>query len=79
MRELAIEARNKWPVKRLAILHRTGPVAIGQASVIIAVSTGHRAKAFEACRWIIDTLKQQVTIWKKEIWSTGDATWVEPT
>ena len=65
-------------MKRLAILHRTGPVEIGEPSVIIAVSTVHRAEAFEASRWIIDTLKKQVTIWKKEIWSTGDATWVEP-
>jgi len=78
MRELAAEARQRWPIKRLAILHRTGPVGVGEPSVIIAVSTPHRADAFEACRWIIDTLKQQVTIWKKEVWSTGDATWVEP-
>jgi molybdopterin synthase catalytic subunit len=78
MHDLAAEARQKWPVKRLAILHRTGPVDVGHPSVIIAVSTGHRAESFEACRWIIDTLKKQVTIWKKEVWSTGDATWVEP-
>ena len=78
MHDLAAEARQKWPVKRLAILHRTGPVDVGHPSVIIAISTGHRAESFEACRWIIDTLKKQVTIWKKEVWSTGDATWVEP-
>jgi molybdopterin synthase catalytic subunit len=78
MRELAAAARERWPVKRLAILHRIGPVGVGEPSVIIAVSTAHRGEAFEACRWIIDTLKKQVTIWKKEVWNTGDATWVEP-
>ena len=78
MRELATEARTRWPIKRLALLHRTGPVEVGQPSVIIAVSTAHRAESFEACRWLIDTLKKQVTIWKKEIWSSGDGTWVDP-
>ena len=77
MTELAAEARKRWPVKRLAILHRTGPVDVGQPSVIIAVSTAHRAESFEVSRWVIDTLKKQVTIWKKEIWSTGAGTWVE--
>jgi len=78
MRELAKEARTRWPIERIALLHRTGPVDVGQASVIIAVSTAHRAESFEACRWLIDTLKKQVTIWKKEIWSSGDGTWVDP-
>jgi molybdopterin synthase catalytic subunit len=78
LRDLAAEARTRWPVKRLAILHRTGPVGIGEPSVIIAVSTAHRAESFEVCQWIIDTLKKQVTIWKKEVWSTGHETWVEP-
>jgi molybdopterin synthase catalytic subunit len=71
MRDLARRARERWPIVRLAILHRVGRVALGQASVLIAVSTPHRAESFEACRWLIDTLKAEVAIWKKEIWDDG--------
>jgi len=53
-------------------------VAIGEPSVIIAVSTPHRAEAFEACKWLIDTLKSEIAIWKKEIWQDGSSTWVHP-
>lgn len=76
MRDLARKARERWPVRRLAILHRTGRVPLGQPSVIIAVSTPHRADAFDACRWIIDTLKADVAIWKKEVWSDGAERWI---
>src|SRR5262245_60479269 len=62
MQQLAVRVREKWPVVKLAILHRTGRVNVGDPSVIIAVSTGHRAEAFEACRWVIDTLKAEVAI-----------------
>jgi molybdopterin synthase catalytic subunit len=75
---LADSARQQWPVIRLAILHRLGRVLVGEASVLIAVSTPHRAEAFCACRWIIDQLKKDVTIWKKEIWAGGEATWIHP-
>jgi molybdopterin synthase catalytic subunit len=78
MRELARRAREKWPVVKCAILHRTGRVNVGEPSVVIAVSTPHRAEAFEACRFIIDTLKAEVTIWKKEAWEGGAGTWVHP-
>jgi molybdopterin synthase catalytic subunit len=78
MSELAARAKEKWPVERLAILHRTGRVNVGDPSVIIGVSTPHRAQAFEACRWLIDTLKADVAIWKKEVWEDGSATWVHP-
>lgn len=78
MDELAATARHKWPVQRLAILHRTGRVALGEPSVIIAVATPHRADAFDACRWIIDTLKANVPIWKKEVWQDGATSWVNP-
>ena len=78
MEELAHSARHKWPIRRIAVLHRTGRVAVGEASVIIAVATPHRADAFEACRWIIDSLKADVAIWKKEVWAEGPATWVHP-
>jgi molybdopterin synthase catalytic subunit len=71
MRDLARRARQRWPIVRLALLHRVGRVALGQPSVLIAVSAPHRTEAFEACRWLIDTLKAEVTIWKKEIWDDG--------
>ncbi|HEX4793523.1 MAG TPA: molybdenum cofactor biosynthesis protein MoaE [Humisphaera sp.] len=75
MRELAVEARKKWPITKLAMLHRTGRVGLAEPSVIIAVSSPHRAEAFDACRWLIDELKKSVGIWKKEIWADGSATW----
>lgn len=78
LRSLALRARQKWRLLRLVLLHRTGRVAVGQPSVLIAVSTPHRAEAFEACRWFIDTLKAEAAIWKKEIWSDGSGTWVQP-
>src|SRR5262245_3929480 len=75
MRDIARRAREKWPVLKIAILHRVGRVEIGQPSVLIAVSTPHRADAFEVCRFVIDTLKKEVAIWKKEVWSDGAGTW----
>jgi len=78
LKTLAAEARGKWPILKLAILHRTGRVNLTEPSVLIAVSTPHRAEAFESCRWIMDTLKHSAAIWKQEIWSDGQATWVHP-
>lgn len=75
---LARAGREKWPIVKVAIHHRVGPVAVGEPSVIIAVSTPHRADAFEACRFLIDQLKVDVPIWKKEIWADGSGTWVHP-
>jgi molybdopterin synthase catalytic subunit len=77
--DLAAQARGRWPIIKLALLHRTGRVALGEPSVVVAVSTPHRAQAFEACRWLIDTLKSEVAIWKKEVWNDGACTWVEGT
>ena len=78
LHDLAVQARQRWPILRLAILHRVGAVHLGDTSVVIAVSSAHRSAAFDACRWIIDTLKAEVAIWKKEVWSDGTQTWVEP-
>jgi len=78
LRDLARRAREQWPVVNLALLHRTGRVAVGEPSVLIAVATPHRAESFEACRWLIDTLKKDVAIWKKEVWADGSGTWVHP-
>jgi molybdopterin synthase catalytic subunit len=75
---IANAIESEWPVIRLAILHRTGRVEIGQPSVVIAVSTPHRADSFAACRAVIDRLKEVATIWKQEVWADGRATWVHP-
>ena len=79
LRRLADDATEKWGVVRVAIVHRTGPVELGETSVMIAVACPHRAEAFEACRWLIDSLKKDVTIWKREIWESGASSWVDPT
>ncbi|HEX6130168.1 MAG TPA: molybdenum cofactor biosynthesis protein MoaE [Actinomycetota bacterium] len=76
LEELAAEVFDRWPIRRLAVLHRTGSLAIGEASVVIAVSSAHRAEAFEACRHAIERLKHDVPIWKKEALASGDAHWV---
>jgi MoaE-MoaD fusion protein len=65
----------RWPMTRVAIIHRTGHLKVGEASVAVSVSAPHRAEAFEAARFAIDTLKLTVPIWKKEIWESGEA-WV---
>ncbi|MCS7033488.1 MAG: molybdenum cofactor biosynthesis protein MoaE [Phycisphaerae bacterium] len=76
MHDLATAARRRWPIARLIMLHRVGRVELGEPSVLIAVSTPHRNEAFEACRWLIDSLKAEVAVWKKEIWSDGTESWV---
>jgi molybdopterin synthase catalytic subunit len=78
LHRLVAAARGRWPVTKAAVLHRLGRVAVGEPSVIIAVSTPHRADAFEACRFLIDQLKVDVPIWKQEIWDVGGGTWVHP-
>jgi molybdopterin synthase catalytic subunit len=74
--EIATEMRERWPLRRVAILHRTGDLAVGEASVIVACSAPHRAEAFDACRHGIERLKEDVPIWKKEGLVSGDAQWV---
>ena len=78
LRALAKGARDRWPIVKLVLLHRLGRVPIAEASVLISVSTPHRAASFEACRFLIDELKKDVAIWKKEVWQAGEATWVHP-
>lgn len=72
------QARAKWPLTGCEIVHRIGHLEIGEASVAIAVSAPHRSAAFEAGKWLIDTLKQTVPIWKKENWADGNSDWVHP-
>ena len=76
MREIAAEIHAKFPVHRLAMVHRLGRLEIGETSVVIVVTSAHRAAAFEACRHAIDTLKRVVPIWKKEYFA-GGAVWAE--
>jgi molybdopterin synthase catalytic subunit len=76
LNDLANRARERWPIIKLAILHRTGRVKIGEPSVIIGVSTPHRAESFAACQFLIDQLKVDVPIWKKEVWEDGTGSWV---
>lgn len=75
MEKIAAQAFDKWPVQKILIHHRTGVLQIGEIPVIIAVAAAHRAAAFDACRYIIDTLKETVPIWKKEIFEDGEV-WV---
>ena len=74
MRELADQARSKFPIRHVTLVHRLGRLEIGESSVLIVVASAHRAAAYEASRWIIDTLKKTVPIWKKEIFADG-AVW----
>jgi MoaE-MoaD fusion protein len=76
IRFLAAQALADYPIRDLAIVHRLGRLHIGETSVLIAVTSAHRAAAFDACRWLIDTLKQTVPIWKKEFFEDG-AVWVQ--
>ncbi len=78
MRKIAEEAGRRWPLLAIAIHHRVGVLDIGQLPVVIAVAAPHRKEAFEACQFAIDTLKQTVPIWKKEIFEDGEV-WVAAT
>jgi molybdopterin synthase catalytic subunit/molybdopterin converting factor small subunit len=74
MRALAAEARARFAVRHVTLIHRLGRLEIGETSVLIIVASAHRAAAFDACRWLIDTLKKTVPIWKKEFFHDG-AVW----
>ncbi|MCR9290811.1 MAG: molybdenum cofactor biosynthesis protein MoaE [Bacteroidetes bacterium] len=75
MTKIAERAFEKYPSRKIAIHHRVGTLEIGEIAVIIAVSTPHRKASFEACQFMIDTLKETVPIWKKEIFEDGEV-WV---
>lgn len=77
LRRIVGRMRARWPsLGRVVLWHRTGPVPLGDASVVVAVSAPHRAEAFAACRFGIDTVKAEVPIWKREHWE-GGAAWVD--
>ena len=76
MNALAEEAVSKFCVRDVALLHRLGRLQVGETSVLIVVASAHRGAAFDACRWLIDTLKKQVPIWKRETFADG-AVWAD--
>jgi molybdopterin synthase catalytic subunit len=76
-KQIAVQIRQTWTdVTRVVIHHRTGRLAIGEISVLVAVGCPHRTEAFAACQYAIDTLKHNAPIWKKEHWADGSTSWV---
>ena len=75
LRRIGDDAKKKWNIERIAIVHRIGPVEITEASVMIAVSAAHRDDAFQACRFAIEEIKKTVPIWKKEVFEGGEV-WI---
>ena len=71
------EAEGKWPV-RVVLQHRIGSLAVGEPAVVVGVASAHRAPAFEACRYVIEEVKRRVPIWKKEFYTDGTVSWVNP-
>jgi molybdopterin synthase catalytic subunit len=77
LEEIRTQAMERWPLVEIGIVHRVGHLDLGETSVFIAVSSVHRKEGFEACRFIIDTIKARVPIWKKEFYEDGEV-WVDP-
>ncbi len=76
MGTIAEEAKERFGFEDVAVLHRTGRLEIGETSLLIAVSCGHRAASFEGGKWLVDEVKKRVPVWKKEVWSDGES-WIE--
>jgi molybdopterin synthase catalytic subunit len=79
MEAIAREAEERFGPLGIAIVHRTGRVALGEPSVAVVVAAPHRGKAFDACRYAIDALKSRVAVWKRELYRDGDAAWIANT
>jgi len=79
LREIALEAAQRAGSDRVAVVHRVGDLAIGEVSVAIAVSSPHRAEAFDASRYVIEEIKKRLPVWKKEHYADGAPEWVEGT
>lgn len=75
---LEAEARRRWPIVDVTLIHRLGHLGLGEICVGVAVSCPHRHQAFDACRWLIDALKETVPIWKKERWADRTESWIHP-
>lgn len=78
LEEIMAQVQQQWPGAKLAIVHRLGVLDIGEVSVAVAVSTPHRAEAFAACRYVIEAIKAEVPIWKKDIGPEGKEQWLHP-
>lgn len=76
MREIATEAKDRFGLIGCAVLHRTGRLEIGETSLLIAISSGHRAESFEGGHWLVNEIKKRVPVWKKEVWEDGEE-WIE--
>ena len=77
LKEIAEDAAAKWDVERIVAIHRTGSCDLGEPTVVVACGSPHRRDALEACRWIIDTIKSEVPIWKREVYAdAGGSAWV---
>jgi molybdopterin synthase catalytic subunit len=72
MENICCRARDRWPIEKVAVFHRVGRVNLGESSVFVGVSCAHRGPAFSACEFIIDELKKNVPIWKKEFYTDGE-------
>ena len=77
MLEIEKKVRAKWPVNKMSMVHRYGRLKVGEVSVAVAVSSEHRAEAFEACRYAIDAIKRTLPLWKKELLAGGETSWVK--
>lgn len=77
LNDIATEAATRWDISRISAVHRTGELAIGEPSVVIAVSSPHRAESFDACRYVIEEIKTRLPVWKHERYIEGDARWLE--
>lgn len=76
LREIAGEANIRWGIERVALVHRLGHLDVGETSIAVALSTGHRAEAYEASRYIMEEVKKRLPVWKHEAYADGDAGWV---
>lgn len=76
MAEVADEAKARFGLIKVAILHRTGRLEIGETSLVVAISCAHRAESFEGGRWLVDEIKKRIPVWKKEVWTDGEE-WIE--
>ena len=75
LREIATAAGERWGLEHVVALHRTGACTVGEPTVVVACSAAHRGPALDACRWMIDSIKHEVPIWKREVYATG-ASWI---
>ncbi len=75
LENIVATAKLKWPIQKVAVLHRLGLLELREASIIIAVATGHRAESYEACRFIIEEIKKDLPVWKKEFYEDESGSW----